>query len=81
MRLKRTVMFEATSSTVFKNDPDEFVVKIREFNVLDLDGKEQGGLQVVEMRVYMDGKPVQARAQHLNADLAFGRRARGAEHS
>lgn len=81
MRLKRTVMFEATSSSVFKNDPDEFVVKVREFNILDLEGREQDDLQVVEMRVFMDGKPVQARAQQLNVGLAFGEGAREAEPS
>lgn len=69
-------MFEATSSTVFKNDPDEFVVKVREFNILELEGRDQDDLLVVEMRMFMDGKPVQARAQQLNAGLAFGEGAR-----
>ncbi|KAJ5979817.1 hypothetical protein N7481_007115 [Penicillium waksmanii] len=82
MRLNRTVMFEATSSAVFKNDPDEFVVKVREFNIfLGLEGKEQDDLQVVEMRIFMDRKPVQARAQQLNAGIAFGEGAREAEPS
>lgn len=81
MRLKRTVMFEATSSTVFKNDPDEFVVKVQEFNILDLEGRDQSDLQVVEMWAFMDGKPVQSRAQQLNAGLAFGEGAREAERS
>jgi hypothetical protein len=40
MHLKRTAMFEAMSSTNFRNDPDEFVVKVREFNILDLGGRE-----------------------------------------
>lgn len=44
MRLKRMVMFEATSSSVFKNDPDEFIVKAREYIVLDLEGKKQDDL-------------------------------------
>lgn len=74
-------MFEATSTTVFKNDPDEFAVKIREFNILDLEGVNEDDLQVVEMRVFMDGKPVQARAQQLNSSLAFGEGAREAEPS
>ena len=81
MRLKRTVMFEATSTAVFKNDPDEFAVKIREFNILDLEGVNEDDLQVVEMRVFMDGKPVQARAQELSAGFAFAEGVREAEPS
>ncbi|KAK5807489.1 hypothetical protein VI817_001747 [Penicillium citrinum] len=80
MRMKRTVMFEATSCTMFKGDPDEFKVKMREFNILDLEG-DVGELQVVEMRVFMDGKPVQARAQELSAGFAFAEGVREAEPS
>ncbi|OQE21762.1 hypothetical protein PENSTE_c011G01100 [Penicillium steckii] len=80
MRMKRTVMFEATSCTMFKGDPDEFRVKVREFNILDLEG-DVGDLQVVEMRVFMDGKPVQARAQELSSGFAFGEGVREAEPS
>jgi len=80
MRMKRTVMFEATSCTMFKGDTDEFKVKVREFNILDLEG-DVGELQVVEMRVFMDGKPVQARAQELSAGFAFGEGVREAEPS
>lgn len=72
VRLKRTVMFEATSETVFKNDPDEFPVKLREFNILDLEGASTDDLQIVEMRVFMDSRPVQARAARLNMESAFG---------
>ncbi|KAJ5691813.1 hypothetical protein N7462_001236 [Penicillium macrosclerotiorum] len=71
VRMKRTVMFEATSETVFKNDPDHFPVKTREFNILDLEGANQDDLQVVEMRVFLDSKPVQARAASLSMASAY----------
>ncbi|KAJ5433565.1 uncharacterized protein N7458_012721 [Penicillium daleae] len=72
VRLKRTVMFEATSETVFKNDPDQFAVKLREFNILDLEGSSVDDLQIVEMRVFLDSRPVQARAARLHMESAFG---------
>jgi hypothetical protein len=72
VRLKRTVMFEATSETVFKNDPDQFPVKLREFNILDLEGNSLDDLQIVEMRVFLDSRPVQARAARLHMESAFG---------
>lgn len=72
VRLKRTVMFEATSETVFKHDPDQFPVKLREFNILDLEGKNLDDLQIVEMRVFLDSRPVQARAASLHMSSAFG---------
>jgi hypothetical protein len=72
VRLKRTVMFEATSETVFKNDPDRFPVKLREFNILDLEGNDTDDLQIVEMRVFLDSRPVQARAARLHMESAFG---------
>ncbi|OOQ84695.1 hypothetical protein PEBR_29007 [Penicillium brasilianum] len=72
VRLKRTVMFEATSETIFKNDPDQFPVKVREFNILDLEGSSPDDLQIVEMRVFLDSRPVQARAARLQTESAFG---------
>lgn len=70
--MKRTVMFEATSETIFKADPDQFPVKVREFNILDLEGRNEDDLQVVEMRIFFDSKPVQARASSLQMESAFG---------
>jgi hypothetical protein len=35
-------MFEATSGTVFRNDPDEFEVRVREFNILELESSGSG---------------------------------------
>ncbi|KAJ5715576.1 uncharacterized protein N7483_012757 [Penicillium malachiteum] len=70
--MKRTVMFEATSETIFKDDPDDFLIKIREFNILDLEGPSNDDLQVAEMRIFLDARPVQARAASLQMESAFG---------
>ncbi|KAJ5727016.1 hypothetical protein N7493_006043 [Penicillium malachiteum] len=70
--MKRTVMFEATSETIFKDDPDGFPIKIREFNILDLEGSDNDNLQVTEMRIFLDARPVQARAASLQMESAFG---------
>lgn len=51
--MKRTVMFEATSETTFKEDPDQFAVRVREFNILDLEGRDESDLQIVEMRIFL----------------------------
>ncbi|KAJ5633413.1 hypothetical protein N7490_009752 [Penicillium lividum] len=69
--MKRTVMFEATSETIFKDDPDQFPIKTCEFNILDLDGTAEN-LQIVEMRVFLHAKPIQARAASLTRASAFG---------
>ncbi|KAJ5281962.1 hypothetical protein N7478_007334 [Penicillium angulare] len=70
--LKRTVMFEATSETIFKVDPDQLPIKIQEFNILDLEGSNENELQVKEMRIYLEARPVQARAAALQMESAFG---------
>ena len=72
IQMKRTVMFEATSETIFKNDPEGFTVKTREFNILDLEGRDESDLQVVEMRIFLDAKPVQAFAAILSRESAYG---------
>lgn len=77
--MKRTVMFEATSETVFTNDPDQFPIKVREFNILDLEGRDPENLQVAEMRIFMDTKPIQARAALLQMESAFGEAQREVE--
>ena len=59
-------MFEATSVTVFKNDPDQFEVKVKEFNILELvpasrpsssAEQQERGLFASEVRTYMDARP------------------------
>lgn len=77
--MKRTVMFEATSATTFTNEPDQFPIKVREFNILDLEGRDPDDLQVVEMRIFLDTKPIQARAASLQMESAFGEAQREVE--
>jgi hypothetical protein len=77
--MKRTVLYEATSETIRADDPDQFMVKIREFNVIDLEGKDVDDLQVVQMRIFMDSRPVQARAAALHTRSAFNESAREGE--
>lgn len=77
-RLARTIMFEATSESILKDDPDSFPVKVCEFNILDLAGPNDSDLRVVGMRMYLDSKPVQARAAFLQTS-AFGESKREAD--
>jgi hypothetical protein len=51
----RTVMFEATSGTVFRNDPDEFEVRVREFNILELESSGSGSGPGPQSRSDSDG--------------------------
>lgn len=70
--VKHSVMFEATSETIFKDDPDRFPVKIREFNILDLEGASDADLRIIQMRMFLDAKPIQARAASLTKSSAYG---------
>lgn len=77
---QRTVMFEGTSVTVFKEDEEQFEIRLREFNVIDLEGDRERnkdrdrdragseGLQIVEMRTYMDVRPLQDRAARMQPE-------------
>lgn len=70
---QRTVMFEATSVTAFREDEDQFEVRLKEFNVLDLEteGKNHNtpeGLRIVGMRTYMDVRPLQDRAARMQPE-------------
>lgn len=72
-RRRRTVMFEATSATVFKNDPDHFEIKVKEFNILELEDAVDGDARLVaaEIRTYLDGRPVQDRAARLHSQSSY----------
>jgi hypothetical protein len=65
---KRTVMYESTSITVFKEDPEQFEVRVREFNVIELEVDEHGVLKAVELRVFMDATPVQDHRSKLEQE-------------
>lgn len=73
-RGRRSVMFEAMSSTVFKNDPDRFPVKVKEFNIIEMEESSHGDgkLLATEIRTYMDSRPVQDRASRLHAQSSYG---------
>ncbi|KAJ6115420.1 hypothetical protein N7486_001198 [Penicillium sp. IBT 16267x] len=70
--MKHTVMFEATSETIFKDDPDRFPIKTHEFNILDLSGTSDTDLQIIQMRIFLDAKPIEARAASLTKSSAYG---------
>ena len=72
---RRTVLYESTSTTVFKGDPAAREAKVREFSVLELrtrDGVVGGDgsssaedWEVVELRTVMDPSPVTLLAQAI----------------
>lgn len=66
---KRTVMYESTSVTVFKDDKDGVEVPVKEFNIVELagasDGKGYNGLVVVRARAFLDGAPVLKRMEQV----------------
>jgi len=60
---KRTVMYEATSVSVIKADPEQKEVEVAEFNIIELEETDGGfmGFCVVEARTFMDASPVMKR--------------------
>ena len=66
-------MYESTSVTVFKDDPEQAPVKVQEFNIVELEatasqfGSESPQYMAVELRTFMDAKSVQERATKLTA--------------
>jgi hypothetical protein len=64
---KRTVMYESTSMTTIKGDPDVRAIKVPEFSVIELEPMEGGfdGLGAYELRVYMDPQPVMQRFKEI----------------
>lgn len=66
---KRTVMYESVSVTVLRNDPEKVEVKVPEFNIIELEPMDSSvsDLRAVELRCYMDAKPVMQRISELAA--------------
>ncbi|KAJ6443418.1 cell wall biogenesis protein Mhp1 [Purpureocillium lavendulum] len=67
---RRTVMYESTSVTVFRDDPERVEVRVREFNVVELvptgepgGGGGGGAFKAAELRAFLDGAAVASRAQ------------------
>ena len=77
-QLRRTVLYESTSTTVFLGDALAREAKVREFSVLELrlkEGRSAGGgagagaedWELVEIRTVMDPSPVTVLAQAIIA--------------
>jgi hypothetical protein len=60
---KRTVMYESTSVTVFKEDKEE--VKVREFNIIELEDQGEGSWKAMELRTFMDTSPVRDKGKKI----------------
>lgn len=65
---KRTVMYESTSISTFKADPEAVQVKVAEFNIVELvpttdPTTGEATLKAVQLRAFLDGAPVTSRAQ------------------
>jgi len=65
---RRTVMYESTSVTIFKDDPEQLSVEVDEFNIVELEPRgsqyesEHPQYKAVELKTFMNAKPVQERA-------------------
>ncbi len=70
---KRTVMYESVSVTVFESDPEKTEIKVPEFNVIESEPVENGseGVGAVELRSYLETKPITQRGSELG-DLGGG---------
>ncbi|KAK2763186.1 hypothetical protein FQN54_009822 [Arachnomyces sp. PD_36] len=64
-KAKRTVMYESTSITVFRKDSEQLGVKVSEFNIIEIEKDDQGFWKAIELRTFMDGKPIQERVSKL----------------
>lgn len=67
---KRTVMYESTSTSCFKLDPEAVEIKVGEFNIVELVLTEDSvtgvtELKALQLRAFLDGAPVTSRAQML----------------
>lgn len=53
----RTLLYESTSSTVFKEDAESVEAKVKEFNIVELVSVD-AGFRARDLRTYMDASPV-----------------------
>ncbi len=69
---KRTVMYESISISVFKADPEEKEIEVAEFNLLELEGRDDGTgeeeWKLTEARVWMDSSPVVKRMAEISKE-------------
>jgi hypothetical protein len=69
--MRLTVIFEATSKTTFKAEPGQFAMQVCELNTLDLEGRDEGDLHIVEMGIFLNQRPVQAHAARIHMQSAY----------
>ncbi|OAR01449.1 hypothetical protein LLEC1_07506 [Akanthomyces lecanii] len=67
---RRTVMYESTSISTFKDDPEAVEVQVAEFNVVELlpvadPTTGETPLKALQLRAFLDGAPVTSRAQMI----------------
>ncbi|KAK9372463.1 uncharacterized protein V1513DRAFT_452295 [Lipomyces chichibuensis] len=69
---KRTVLYESVSITKFKDDPQQVAVEVAEFNVIELESTESDPSKfvAVELRSYLDPKPVLLRREQMQSRSA-----------
>lgn len=60
----RTVMFESISTTIFRADPDQVEIRVKEFSIIELNEVAEGELKAASMRTIMDVIPVQSRMRN-----------------
>ncbi|KAK9366867.1 hypothetical protein V1509DRAFT_208288 [Lipomyces kononenkoae] len=66
----RTVLYESISITIFKHDPEQVPVEVPEFSVIELEPSpsDPGKFVAVEVRFWMDPKPVMDRRDQLRSN-------------
>ena len=69
---RRTVMYESTSLSVFKEDPEAVEVRVSEFNIVELiESKDVAdgsvSLKATQLRSFLDGSPVTERAAMIRS--------------
>ncbi|TQV99342.1 hypothetical protein V2A60_004816 [Cordyceps javanica] len=70
---RRTVMYESTSISTFRDDPEAVEVRVAEFNVVELvpvvadAATGETELKALQLRAFLDGAPVTSRAQMIVA--------------
>ncbi|OJJ50721.1 hypothetical protein ASPZODRAFT_2105060 [Penicilliopsis zonata CBS 506.65] len=70
----RTVMYDSTTGTILQPDPEKFEIRTSEFNIITLRADPTGphGLRAVELRTFLDARPIQQRAGVLQEQFAQG---------
>ncbi|KAJ5811871.1 hypothetical protein N7474_008172 [Penicillium riverlandense] len=62
----RTIMYESTSVSIFKADSEKEEIRVREFNIIELEEQEEGLWKAVELRTFMDPSAVSEKARTVS---------------